>query len=473
MTVYILGAGPAGLAIAHGLADSGSSDFAVIERDTCLGGLAQTVGWPGVGSHDLGPHKIFTLNADLMARVESLLAPDEWLVRDKTSRIYMNGHFLPYPPSPFSLAKVFGLPTFSRMVLDYGLAKVAGLVARGEPRTFEDDLKSRLGAGLYDVLFKPIALKLWGDPATLDLKLSKGRVQTPSLVEVIARLLRLKTSSQFEALTFRYPVGGLGRVWQAIQDKTRERGRFLLGHAVVGFEFDDQRSRITAINCVEAKSGERVRLALGDDDFVASTLPLGLSIKLLKDHLPAEFVNLHQQVLTLNDLILVFLHVDRPSLLPESWVFVPDPKIAFHRLSEQESFDPGMTPNGSIVCCEIMSNETRNMSALPNEELIEWAKRGLADMGYRGFKTLNQRVIRLPQSYPVFHVGFEANLGRILASMDAIANFRTVGRQGAFNYIGTLDAMDVGYGFARWFSGSRQSSWQAERERTRQYPVLD
>jgi protoporphyrinogen oxidase len=170
----------------------------------------------------------------------------------------------------------------------------------------------------------------------------------------------------------------------------------------------------------------------------------------------------------------VFLHVDQPSLFPEAWIFVPDPKIAFHRISEQESFDPGMVPDGSIVCCEIMSNETRNMSALSDKELIDAAVRGLTDMGYKGWRVLAERVIRLPKSYPVFRPDFERPLAEVLAHVDAIENLRSVGRQGAFNYIGTLDAMDIGYGVARWLKrGRTERAWQEERERTSHYPTLD
>jgi hypothetical protein len=82
----------------------------------------------------------------------------------------------------------------------------------------------------------------------------------------------------------------------------------------------------------------------------------------------------------------------------------------------------------------------------------------------------------LRSSYPVFRPGFEAALSDVLAALDAIGNLRTVGRQGAFNYIGTLDAMDIGYGAARWYLARRpdaSDAWESERERTRHYPVLD
>jgi protoporphyrinogen oxidase len=469
MTVYILGGGPAGMAIADGLIDANAGPFVVLERGERLGGLAQTVPWGDAGAHDLGPHKIFSLDPALVKRVENLLSPSDWLTRDKVSSIYMRGHYLPYPPSPFSLAGVFGLPAFVKMVFGYGMAKIATLLGSAEPKTFEEDLESRLGAPLYDILFKPIAVKLWGDPRTLDVKLSRGRVQTPALSEVIGRLLGIKKSSEFEALTFRYPKGGLGRLWDAIAAKGNGKGEFRLGHTITGLDVSG--GRVTHIHYTA--NGTNGSFELGADDYVVSSLPLALMAHLLKDAVPASIPALAQKVVNLNDLLLVFLHVDKPDLVKESWVFIPDPAVAFHRLSEQESFDPGMTPNGSIVCCEIMSSDTRHFAQKTDDELIADALKGLADMGYTGFTVKKKNVIRLPKSYPVFRPGYEEGLREILSHLDGFANLRTVGRQGAFNYIGTMDAMDIGYGVARWLADGRKASWVQERERTNHYPVLD
>jgi protoporphyrinogen oxidase len=469
MTTYILGAGPAGLAVADGLTDANSGDFVVLEKGRHLGGLATTVTWDGIGTHDLGPHKIFSLDRQLVKRVENLLPDEDWLTRDKKSSIYMNGHYLPYPPSPFSLAGVFGLPAFVRMVTGYGSARLASLIESKNPATFEDDLVNRLGRPLYEVLFKPIAEKLWGDPRELDVKLSRGRVQTPSLSEILGRLLKLKKSSDFEALTFRYPKGGLGRLWAAIEAKVHAGGKFLLGHGVT--RLVNENGRIQEIQY--QFNGVEGRIHLKPDDDVVSTLPLSLTTRLLADSLPEHLLTLADRVVSLNDLLLVFLNVDRPSLLDDSWVFVPDPAISFHRVSEQESFDPNMTKNGSIVCCEFMSSSRRPLGQKSDDELCAAAAQGLADMGYSGFKILAQRVIRLPKSYPVFRTGFEAGLAELIQSLDQFPNFRTIGRQGAFNYIGTLDAMDIGYGYANWLAGGKSQPWLQERDRTNHYPVLD
>lgn len=469
MTTYILGAGPTGMAIADGVVDTDAADFVVLEKSRFLGGLAQTVRWEGVGDHDLGPHKIFTLDENLKSRIEALIPEADWLIRDKVSSIYINGHYLPYPPSPFLLGNVFGVSIFVKMLLGYAVARIKNFLNARKPTTFEEDLIGRLGVPLYEILFKPITEKLWGNPKKLDAKLSKGRVQTPSLIEVLSRLLKIQKSSEFEALSFRYPKGGLSRLWRAIEAKSEGKGEFCLGYTVTGL--DVEQNQIVRIR-YQANEVDGV-IDIRPDDYVVSTLPLAKIICILTGALPAHFPRLANKVVELNDLFLVFFHIDKPSLIKESWVFVPDPGIIFHRLSEQESFDPEMTPNGSIVCCEVMSNSNRQLGKMSDNELYLEVRRGLFDMGYTDFEILHRRVIRLHKSYPVFHAGYETGLAELLKRLDNFQNFRSIGRQGAFNYIGTLDAMDIGYGFSEWLAEKSNDSWLMERERTSHYPVLD
>jgi protoporphyrinogen oxidase len=474
--IYILGGGPTGLACAHGIAEASDMPFIVIERRPKVGGLAQTIRWEGHGLHDLGPHKIFTLDKDLMARVLALRPKDEWLLRPKQSSIYMNGHFLPYPLSPFSLISVYGLSMFAGMVLNYAAARVRSKFNSKVVSTFKEDLVSRVGERLYKALFEPIALKLWGDPARLDVRLSKGRVQTPSLNEVIKRLLNIRASSSFEALEFWYPKGGLQTLWESIVEKTGQNGTYLLNKEVMAIDVKD--NTVDQIRYKDRFTGEVVETKVNKYDFVFSTLPLGGLPGIMGSGISKNTADMIGKVVKLNELILVFLKIDKPSLIEESWVFVPDPGIVFHRLSEQESFDPGMVPNGSIVCCEIMSNDARPLGRLPDVELIEAAKKGLYDMGYKGFSVTDELVIRLPESYPVYETGFETAMEKIIDELDGIKNFRTIGRQGAFNYIGTLDAMDIGYGAMHWLTQhygrvEERTEWKKERERTRNYPVLD
>lgn len=468
--VYILGAGPTGLALAQQLAETAPDlSVIVVERSQSLGGLAQTLEWPGRGFHDLGPHKIFTLDQKLWQKVRGLLPASDWLTRPKNSRIYLGGTFLPYPPSPFALAKVFGPVAFVRMV--YGFAKSRLLRREGLP-TFEGDLQARVGDALYEILFLPIAQKLWGDPATLDEKLSQGRVQTPALSEVILRTLRIRRTSAFEALKFDYPRNGLSRLWDSIRLRCGEKIEFRTNTEVRFIEFDQGRVRRLA---TKSKTGDDV-IEIDSGDFIFSTLPI---MRLLDScrGVPGKIVTLARETVLLNDLILVFVNLDVNELFADSWIFVPDPKVSFHRISEQKSFDPGMTPHGTIVCCELMSNPTRNLASWTDSALEQLVVEDLRAMAGKPFGVEAIKIIRLPASYPVYRTGFTPKLKQVLDHLDSIENFRSIGRAGAFNYIGTLDCMDIGYGAGRWFlsdySRGKAETWRAERLRTSHYPVLD
>lgn len=493
MKAIILGGGPCGMALADGLATEGGAEFLLLDRDQQLGGLAKTVSWEEAGgAHDLGPHKIFTVDKELWARVRGLLPESEWLTRPKSSRIFMRGKFLPYPPSPFSLISIYGLIDFARMVADYGRARARALLPASEPRSFAEDLQARVGARLYEALFRPIAEKLWDSPDRLDVELSRGRVQTPSLVELVGRLLKLRKSSEFEALEFDYPRGGIQKLWQAIEKRSAESGEFRLGCEVNGLKVEN--GVVTEVRYRNLSSGREEVVPVGADDFVFSSLPLGRLVTLLQKAGVVEesLVAAARKTVVLNDLLLVFLKVKEEAVLDDSWIFIPDPAVAFHRVSEQRAFDPDMSPQGSIVCCEIMSNAERPNSKLSDEELIDKAVSGLKSMGFTP-QVEAARVVRLPNSYPVFRTGYEKPLAEIFEKLDSLGNFRTVGRQGSFKYIGTLDAMDIGYGAARWFrsewvwpgekkrtkksskerGGQLSKTWRDERERTRHYPVLD
>jgi protoporphyrinogen oxidase len=466
------------LAVADGLQDLKNVSFVLFESGTELGGLARTVRWDPYGDHDLGPHKLFSLDRCLLERVKRLLPRDQWLERPKRSSIWMNGHFLPYPPSPFSLLRVFGPQAFGRMLLHYGLARARGLLpSLTKPATFEDDLRQRVGSALFVVLFAPIAQKLWGDPERLDVKLSKGRVQTPKILEVIQSVLGLRRESEFEAMAFSYPAGGLQHLWRSISERAASAGEYHLSTDVTRIELNDAGDRVKRIHTSVRSSGKEESWEVGPDDFVFSTIPLTTLLERL-DGLRGDALERARRSVDLNDLILVFLKLDKRSLLGESWVFVPDPNISYHRLSEQHSFDPGMTPTGSILCAEIMSHSDRPYMRLSDSELVASASAGLETMGYKGFEIQDSKVIRLPSSYPVYRPGFERDLSAILSDLDAVQNLRSIGRQGAFNYIGTLDAMDIGYGAARWLTAPEgpdgaRPDWQQERQRTSHYPVLD
>ena len=125
-------------------------------------------------------------------------------------------------------------------------------------------------AKLYKNIFEPIARKLWGNPKTLDLKLSQGRVQIPSFLEIILNVLNIRRKSNFEALNFWYPKGGLQSLWDAILAKAGEQCKLIIDHKVI--ELKSNGSVIESIVC--STEGGVKEIKISEKDFVLSTLPI-------------------------------------------------------------------------------------------------------------------------------------------------------------------------------------------------------
>ena len=378
----------------------------------------------------------------------------------------MAGKFLPYPPSPLSLIGIYGPLKFLRMSFGFLIAKIT-LPFRKKPISFEEDLMGRVGSQLYQILFEPIAKKIWGNPKELSLKLSEGRIQTPSIIEILSNLLGRRKQSKFEALSFEYPKGGLIELWDAIHSSGKELN-FRSNVRVSNIEIKDKK-----IKSFEVKTSVGIEeIVLSHDDFVVSTLPITQTYGMVATYMKENLLDTAVESIVLNDLALVFFHIDSIELFSESWIFVPDPEIIFHRVSEQNSFDPAMVKLGSIVCAEVMLTGEKERYLDLKDVLISECEKDLKKLTKMDFSILASKVIVLKNSYPVYKVGFEKSLEKLISQLDSIDNFKTVGRQGSYNYIGTLDAMDIGFGFTRWYNDLKLN-WESERIRTSNYPVLD
>ena len=92
--IYILGAGPAGLAAAYTLTKMGQP-VVVVERDNCVGGLAKSFEYQGF-ILDYGPHRFYTKLAPVLQLWNEVLG-DEQVTVNRLTRIYYRGKYFNYP----------------------------------------------------------------------------------------------------------------------------------------------------------------------------------------------------------------------------------------------------------------------------------------------------------------------------------------------------------------------------------------
>src|SRR5580658_4109436 len=153
--VVVIGAGPAGLTAAYDIVRRGGS-VVVFEADTVVGGISRTVereGW----RFDIGGHRFFTKVPEVEALWHEILPDEDFLLRPRLSRIYLNGKYFEYPLRASIVLRAVGVIEAARCVLSYIWARIR---APKDQDNYEGWLVARFGWRLYRTFFKTYTEKV-------------------------------------------------------------------------------------------------------------------------------------------------------------------------------------------------------------------------------------------------------------------------------------------------------------------------
>lgn len=441
--VTVLGAGVAGLTAAWHLAGQGVP-VRVVERDSHVGGMAVTLERDGY-RFDLGPHRFHTEDRTILGLIRALLG-DELLHCQRSSRIHLNGRYLDYPPSVPSLVRSVPPGTSVRCLYDY--ARNAWPLRNGhiEEADFETWMVNRFGQHLYDLYFGPYTCKVWGtDPSLLSVELARRRITVPSLPDV---LLRLMISSKQEpgpyVTEFLYPKDGIGRIGERLAEEVVScRGEIHLEHEVKKVHVDGGR----IVGLTVQHGGQSHIIAC---DRVISTLPLPSLIRCL-DPRPGDRVVAAAAALSFRALLYVFLMVDGPPLTREHWLYFPESHVPFNRVTEPRNFSVGHAPVGKTsLCAEVTCDVDDAVWRLSPEALIKQTIEHLARVGLLDPARVEGAFTqRTRWGYPLYAVGYERHLKRLVEHIVGIEDLVSCGRQGGFDYSNMARAMASGLDTAR------------------------
>ena len=211
--IIVLGAGPAGLAAALELAESGRR-VTLIEREAHVGGNATSFNLAGVwvdyGSHRLHPAS----DQRVLERIRGLLG-DDLLTRPRHGRIRLLGRWIHFPLRPADLALRLH-PAFAFGVGVDLFRKVLPDSASTTDETFASILQKGLGSTICNEFYFPYARKIWGvEPKTLSPIQARKRVSSGSIGKMIKRLLPGGAGSGGANTkgVFYYPRQGFGQIF--------------------------------------------------------------------------------------------------------------------------------------------------------------------------------------------------------------------------------------------------------------------
>jgi protoporphyrinogen oxidase len=202
--VFIIGAGPAGLACGCRLVELGMKPV-IFEASERVGGLAGSIELWG-NTVDLGPHRFFSSDPAVNDFWHKHVAGRHLFVTRQT-RIFYKGKFFHYPLKPFNA--LLGLGVFRSIIAVLSLAKSKFFKATPED-TLDKWITNRFGNVLFRTFFKTYTEKVWGIPCSeLDADWAAQRIKGLTLLGAIKNAFFSKNNSLKTLVDeFAYPIEG-------------------------------------------------------------------------------------------------------------------------------------------------------------------------------------------------------------------------------------------------------------------------
>jgi protoporphyrinogen oxidase len=451
-----IGAGPAGLAAARELALA-DAPVTVLERDETVGGLSRTVEHNGF-RFDIGGHRFFT-KIEEVRRIWDEVMGDDFLVRERLSRIFYRGQLMAYPLKIGSTLRVLGVKDTALALLSY----LAAQLSPGPEDSFEGWVTNRFGRRLYEHFFKTYTEKVWGMPCSdLSADWAAQRIKGLSLWGAVRDALLNRGADEATTLLrrFNYPRLGPGQLFERYRGQIEEAGsEVLLGHDVVALQLDD--ARITGA-IVTGPSGEK---RIEGAQFISS-MPLADLIERIDPPPPAE-VTAAAGDLRQRGFLTAALIVAEPDPFPDQWIYVHEPTVKLGRVQNYRNWSPAMVPDEDRCCIgvEYFAWAGDALWRSSDEEIVALAGREMGELGLIDPEAVvDGVVVRMADAYPVYDPGYAGRVQTIRDWLADLENLQTIGRAGQHRYNNMDHSVMTGMLAARNVLGADHDVWAVNVE---------
>ncbi|MFH1754038.1 MAG: NAD(P)-binding protein [Candidatus Omnitrophota bacterium] len=443
--ITVLGGGPSGLAAAWQLVRLKQGQIALYEKGETIGGIC---GYHLLNGYrlDYGPHKIYSVLPGIMDEFREL-GKDRLREVKRKHRIVIRRRLLDYPVKLGQLLALFSLPE----LVSFGVSLLETMIKqpfRHTPVSYEDYCVKVFGTKVYEVVFKPLAKKIWGDPLKLSADLAMTRIPTKSIYDIIFKLLGLKKESKdADADIVLYPHRGFYDICECMKEKIESGGgRVHLRRRPVKLIHNGR-----AIRSIVLDNGDEVRT-----DLLVSSIPVRELTALL---FPEDSIQ-DDDLIRMRHSIVVYIIVNKSRVLDDHWIFCTDTDedIIFSRISEQKLFsDVGLPKESTILSCDFTCDEGDPIWREDDTVIAGRCIKGLEKIGIiSGKDVAGHGVARIPHFYPVYDIGYKERIDKLFEKINQIENIICTGRLGLFNYNNIDHCLDMGIFLAKEVAGGKR-----------------
>lgn len=445
--VVILGGGSTGLGTALGVTLHGTDKRVwVVEKKSVPGGLAGSFRWK---EHivDYGPHRLSPNLKVIRVLAEELLGPD-CLVNKSQHGVQVNGRLYQFPPRIIdwlSPRAIFDALAFG---LSFLAAPLKWVVSRFSRDNFESTMAHRFGSRFYERIVKPMAEKVWVDPAEIDPSFVNQRFAQIHPLEVIKKVIFPK--QELNPSLFYYPRKGFQQLWDNLAEYL-ERNEHRVLYESIPTELRVHKNRIEEV--VIEQQGQR--FSISDPDLqVVSTIPVVKLLETLRGF-DAEPLLEKARRLRFKSMILVAFEFDTPRALPFRTLIFPEKEFTFNRLFEQNEYSrETVAPNRSVVVADITLPRGDERMKVSDADIVAQVRRELEKLSYIPLdKIIDVRVERVEFAYAVPDIHSRRYFYEIHHILKKIQNLHLVGRFAIGEYDNSDYAIDSGVTLGATLSG--------------------
>ena len=363
----ILGAGPAGLAVANSLLQRGERDFLVLEKEAVPGGLCRSQDVDGAPLDIGGGHFLDVRRPKVNEFLFQFMPQSEWDRYVRDSRIAVADQLVHHPIE----ANIWEMDIDRQVAYLKSIASAGCNVGKKAPRRFVDWITWKLGDQIANDYMLPYNRKMFGNQLNRLGTYWLEKLPNVNFEETLRSCLEHKAYGQQPGhAKFFYPkCYGYGELFRRMGEALGERLRCNCQVAELDF----------AQRQVKTASGEVFAA-----DKIISTMPW----RAFKG-LTGMPENLRRGIRKLRHTSVQIEYVPENLATPAQWIYYPDMKLSYHRILVRHNFCPGSRgywteTNGSRVeqAGQAGNFKYLNEYAYPlntigkNEfmaELLEWA----------------------------------------------------------------------------------------------------
>lgn len=439
----ILGGGPCGLYAARVLTRLGMP-VTLIEKDSRPGGLA-TSHQRGQNWYDLGCHMLHEFDKEIYEDIMELMG-DESIPVALDAKIRWAGSFYRYPLQFQDMIKGIPIPILAFYTLGLFYAQIRQSLVPWIPKNAEEALIQLYGTPLYRFFFKDFTHRYWGiHPRELSATFITTKMPRLSAVDVIKKALGkvgvkdkgLKAvDSALHEETLHYSRTGAEAMPRALAKAISDNGgTVILDAEVSGVIIKD--GRVAKVQYI--KDGIQQEVAC---DECISTIPIPWLVQKADPPPSAEVLEASRQ-LRFKPIAIYGLLVRKEKCIDALYIYYRD--RAFHRVGEPKNAGLIVKPEDHTVLivettCEIGDEKWQGTDAAKERIFADLEREGIC----KKEDIVEVNLLHGETGYPIFALGFEPYLEKVMGWIKSIPNLQSNGRQGGFKYPNMHSAMRMG-----------------------------